>query len=146
MRRRSCRRIRGIMRRNWRVHHVQPLWSFVQHRLDHTRTTSASSSSYNPPKLRRRFGFMRVPNRVQVSEQSSNKCSTYHRACTGLAVESPSRLHQQYPHSICRASASNSANRQLDNLWGYLDKHSSLNHLPCNSSCWRTDGRPRKRA
>ena len=38
---------------------------------------------------------MRVPKRVQVSEQCSNNFSTYHRACTGLAVESPSRLHQQ---------------------------------------------------
>ena len=38
---------------------------------------------------------MRVPNRVQVSEQCSNNCSAYHRACAGLAVESPSRPHQQ---------------------------------------------------
>lgn len=38
---------------------------------------------------------MRVPNRVQVSEQCSNDCSTYYRAWTDLAVESPFRLHQQ---------------------------------------------------
>lgn len=112
---RSCRKIRNIMRRNYEEELACTTWTafteLFQHRLDHTKTTSATSSPSSPTELRLSI--------TEVSVYQSAKSHPGFRAVfkqlldvptsfTSLAVESSSHLHQQHPCPIPRASASNS--------------------------------------